>query len=130
MTSALAEILRLMDANVGEPSGDPVSDGDRRGGWPVSESSADADEQLPVSPATRLKLHPLRRRADGADSVVIGRVETGDFVAVPPIAVKVIELLGRGLSVADVQARMRTETGSDVDVAEFAADLIELGFVA
>lgn len=96
----------------------------------MSESSADADEQLPVSPATRLELHPLRRRADGADSVVIGRVETGDFVAVPPIAVKVIELLGRGLSVADVQARMRTETGSDVDVAEFAADLIELGFVA
>lgn len=78
---------------------------------------------------TRVRLHRLASRADG-DGYVVGRVATGEFVAVPAVARRALDLLGEGRTVAEVRAWLRAETGEDVDVAEFVGDLVELGFVA
>ncbi|MGE5156217.1 MAG: hypothetical protein ACM3JP_01835, partial [Betaproteobacteria bacterium] len=84
-----------------------------------------------VSGASRLVLHELRcRREARADEYVIGRVDTGEFIAVPLIAGDVVELLAAGLTVDEVHDRIRADTGRDIDVAGFADDLIGLGFVS
>ncbi|MEV1144430.1 hypothetical protein [Micromonospora sp. NPDC049799] len=81
-----------------------------------------------VDGSSVVRLHPLHVRADG-DSWVVGRVDTGDFIAVPPVGHRAITLLSRG-TVDDVRARLRDETGGDVDVAAFVSALVDVGFVA
>lgn len=104
---------------------------------PASESSG-------VGEHTRLRLHPLSMRpgetideaADGSADVgvewIVGRMETGQFVAIPPVGRRVIELLDTGLSVAAAGARVRAENDheQELDIAEFVECLLELGFVA
>ncbi|MET7475656.1 hypothetical protein ABZT17_15005 [Streptomyces sp. NPDC005648] len=82
-----------------------------------------------LGPVSRVRLHDLIRRPDGAEWIV-GRRETRTFVAVPEEGIKVIQLLERGLSVGECSERLMTETGEEVDVADFVHDLIALGFVA
>jgi hypothetical protein len=78
---------------------------------------------------SRVRLHRLSQRPDG-DEWVIGRVETGEFIIVPPVAHRVITLLGQGQAIDDITARLRDETGTRFAVADFVAALDELGFVA
>jgi putative peptide zinc metalloprotease protein len=61
---------------------------------------------------------------------VIGRIETGDFIAVPGVAHRVITLLDEGCAIDDVAARLRSETGTSFAVAEFVTALDRFGFVA
>lgn len=61
---------------------------------------------------------------------MIGRVETGDFISVPEVAHRVIELLGRGHGIGEVAARLRAETGTAFAVADFVTELDALGFIA
>ncbi|MGI5492073.1 hypothetical protein [Microtetraspora malaysiensis] len=82
-----------------------------------------------VTGASRVRLHPLRTRRDG-DDWIVGRVETGDFVSFPDIGQRVIELLAEGGPIDAVAARVAAETGTTVDVADFVAGLIDVGFVA
>lgn len=84
---------------------------------------------ITVGPASRVRLHDLTWRPDGAEWIV-GRRETRTFVAVPEAGIRVIRLLERGLSVGQAQERALAETGEELDVAEFVRDLIGLGFVA
>ncbi|MEV0158406.1 hypothetical protein AB0H57_32675 [Micromonospora sp. NPDC050686] len=81
-----------------------------------------------VTGTTRVRLHPLHLRAEG-ESWIVGRVETGEFIAVPPVGQRAVTLLADG-TVDEVRARLRAETGADVDVAAFVASLVDLGFVA
>jgi putative peptide zinc metalloprotease protein len=71
----------------------------------------------------------LAERRDG-DGWVIGRTETGDFIAIPDLAHRVLILLGQGCAVDEVTARLRSETGKGFAVRNFIAALDELGFVA
>lgn len=82
-----------------------------------------------VAPSARLRLHPLAARRDG-DEWIVGRVATGDFVALPPVGVRAVEMLRDGLSVAETSARLTAETGEELDTLGFVRDLIGLGFVA
>ncbi|MFF5295981.1 M50 family metallopeptidase [Paractinoplanes globisporus] len=82
-----------------------------------------------IAGGTRVRLHDLSMRADG-DEWIVGRVETGDFIAVPALACEILRLLGEGLTIDSVRDRVRAATGEDVDVAGFAGSLMELGFVA
>lgn len=66
----------------------------------------------------------------GRDGWVIGRPETGEFIAVPDVALRVLALLGEDRTVDEVAARLRAETGTRFAVADFVAALDELGFVA
>lgn len=91
----------------------------------MSDSSSIAGT---VSGSTRVRLHPLHMRAEG-ESWIVGRVETGDFIAVPPVGHRAIVLLSHG-TVNEVRARLRDEAGSDIDVAAFVSSLVDIGFVA
>ena len=82
-----------------------------------------------VGPASRVLLHPLQTRRDG-DDYLVGRVEIGEFVAVPEVAADALGLLGEGLPVDAVRDRLRERHGRDIDVAEFVGNLVDLGFVA
>jgi putative peptide zinc metalloprotease protein len=76
-----------------------------------------------------VRFRQLSMRPD-ADGWVIGRVETGDFISVPAVAYRVITLLDAGHPIAHVAAALRAETGTDLAVGQFTADLDELGFIA
>lgn len=76
----------------------------------------------------RIRLHALHLRDEGAEWVV-GRVDTGRFVALPPIGVRVIELL-RENPVAETTRIISHEQGQYVDVPSFVVSLRQLGFVA
>jgi putative peptide zinc metalloprotease protein len=82
-----------------------------------------------VAGGSRIRLRPLSERRDGADWV-IGRPETGDFIAVPDVAHRVVALLRDGHAVDHVVARLRAETGQAFAVKSFVAALDDLGFVA
>jgi putative peptide zinc metalloprotease protein len=82
-----------------------------------------------VTGESRVRLRDLCARRDG-DGWVIGRVETGDFIAVPEVAHRVITLLGQGNAVDEVAAKLRKQTRTRFAVAEFVTALDELGFLA
>ncbi|TDC63473.1 hypothetical protein E1283_32330 [Streptomyces hainanensis] len=73
--------------------------------------------------------HPLGFRADGAEWIV-GRRDAGSYVAVPDAGVRAIRALESGATVRDTRARIRAETGQDLDVAGFVRTLAGLGMVA
>ncbi|MFG1810679.1 hypothetical protein [Streptomyces sp. NPDC049040] len=82
-----------------------------------------------VAGGSRVRLHPLQSRRAG-DEVIVGRLATGDFAAVPAVGLAVIECLGRGLTVAETRKAVLAETGEDVDVGDFVDGLAALGFVS
>src|ERR1700722_15105240 len=78
--------------------------------------------------SSRVRLRALSQRRD-RDGWGIGRPETGDFISIPDVAHRVIALLRQGLTVNEVSARLRAETGTRFAVDDFVAALDELGFV-
>ncbi|WP_405473178.1 hypothetical protein [Streptomyces canus] len=77
----------------------------------------------------RVRLHALDSRPDG-DEWIVGRRATGRFVALPEVGKQALDLLGEGLTPAEVGERLRARTGDDVDVPDFVEALLGLGFVA
>jgi putative peptide zinc metalloprotease protein len=84
---------------------------------------------IAVTSATRVTLHPLRMRASG-ETWVIGRMDTGEFATMPPVARRVIALLGDGQSVGQTVGTLYRETGRQLAVGEFVAALDQMGFLA
>jgi putative peptide zinc metalloprotease protein len=95
----------------------------------VARPAGAAAPAAPVPAGSRVRLRRLSQRRDG-DGWVIGRVETGDFIAVPDVAQRAITLLGQGHPVGEVAALLRAETGTALAVGGFVAALDDLGFVA
>ncbi|MEG3636041.1 zinc metalloprotease [Micromonospora palythoicola] len=83
---------------------------------------------MPIADRSRVRLHRLHLRPEGG-SWVVGRIDTGSFVRLPPIGHRAITLLPH-TTVGEVRTTLREESGDDVDVAEFVSDLADLGFVA
>jgi putative peptide zinc metalloprotease protein len=81
-----------------------------------------------IDDATVVTLYPLAVRADGREHV-IGRVDTGTFVAVPAVGVRAIELLDSGNACGEARRLLREEDGDDIDVVDIARSLVDLGFV-
>ncbi|GAA3713105.1 hypothetical protein GCM10022224_093290 [Nonomuraea antimicrobica] len=73
--------------------------------------------------------HELGVRHDG-DEWIVGRVDSGDFVAVPEEGLRVIRLLQDGMDREQARTHLLAETGADLDVADFVADLVAAGLVA
>ncbi|WP_213457328.1 hypothetical protein [Rhizomonospora bruguierae] len=82
-----------------------------------------------VTASTRIRLHPLRMRPDG-EQWCVGRVETGDFVVLSPIAMDALRLLDTDLPVGEVAQRLRDTQGRDIDMVDFVDNLLDLGYVA
>ncbi|TDE60383.1 M50 family peptidase [Nonomuraea mesophila] len=75
-----------------------------------------------------VELHDLSCRRE-RDEWVVGRIDTGRFIAVPEDGKRVIDLLGEKLTTTAVHDRLLAETGRDVDVDAFVEALTRYGFV-
>jgi len=95
----------------------------------TSDAELTAGTGLLVADTSRVVFHPLSMRRDG-DGWVIGRINTGDFAAMPPAAHRAIALLCAGRTVGEVTEALRRETGKDIAVADFVAQLDGMGFVS
>jgi putative peptide zinc metalloprotease protein len=84
---------------------------------------------MTLTGASRITLHDLRIRTEAREWVV-GRVDTGDFIAVPPVAGEVLRLLGTDLTIDQTRRQIQAEQGRDIDVSGFVTNLIPLGFVS
>lgn len=72
--------------------------------------------------------HPLTFQPDG-DEVTVGRLDTGSFVVLPAEGAELLRRLLAGDTPTDAGIWFAATYGEPVDVAEFVADLGELGFV-
>jgi hypothetical protein len=78
---------------------------------------------------SRVSLHLLTVRQEDGEFIV-GRVDTGTFVCLPEIGVRALEILRQGDTLHEAEARLAAEDGSTVDLQAFAAELLNLGFIA
>jgi putative peptide zinc metalloprotease protein len=98
----------------------------------LSVAAHEPGETVPGSRLTadsRVVLRPLSVRPEG-DGFMVGDLARGEFIAVPGVAVVVIDALRDGLTVTEAADRARDSAGTDVDVADFVQTLCDLGFVA
>lgn len=82
-----------------------------------------------VGPTSVLRLHELTVTPQ-AGSFVVGRADTGRFVALPEVGVAALELLAAGQTVAQAMVALTPPSAAEpVDVLAFARSLVRLGFV-
>src|SRR6266508_6330716 len=72
---------------------------------------------------TVLAVRPLSVVPEG-DEFIVGDADSGVYVVLPEVGVRTLELLRSGRSLGEVAEALAGE----VDVADFAATLLELGF--
>ncbi len=77
----------------------------------------------------RVVLHELGVRLDRGEWIV-GRVSTGDFVALPEVGMRALRLLQDGFPIGETQKRLRQETGDKLDIDSFVRQLTDSGLVA
>ena len=77
---------------------------------------------------TVVKVHPFTQQREG-DDVIIGRIETGVFLAVPPEAVELLESLAEGKSVGEVSDGYYERHGESPDLDDFLRYLETKGMV-
>ncbi|MCT2278583.1 hypothetical protein M3G91_13235 [Micromonospora chalcea] len=85
-----------------------------------------------LSAATRVRFHPLRIRPsdDDPDSVVVGRPEVGEFVELPAIGARAVELLDGGAPIGVAEERIAADHDVDLDLVDLVLALREAGLVA
>ncbi|WP_088044282.1 hypothetical protein [Bacillus sp. EAC] len=79
---------------------------------------------MELNKSSRLTMHSLGRRTVNEDETLIGRYDLGDFLIMPNIAVDIIDMFCLGKSIAEVEVITREQLGQDVDVLDFAQDLV------
>jgi putative peptide zinc metalloprotease protein len=85
--------------------------------------------ELHLDTASRVELHHLQQRRDG-DEYIVGRVDTGDFIAVPEIGAQAITLLAGGMTVGAASHELSDRFGTDLDLVDLLSGLVDVGFVA
>jgi len=75
-----------------------------------------------------VSIHPFTRQREG-EEIVIGIAETGVFLAVPPEAVEVLDLLAEGKSVGEVADLYFQGSGEASDLYDLLSYLETKGFV-
>lgn len=75
-----------------------------------------------------LAFHALTFQPDG-DEVAVGRLETGEFAVLPADGAALLRQLVNGAPPPDAAAWYERTYGESVDIADFVADLGELGFL-
>jgi putative peptide zinc metalloprotease protein len=76
----------------------------------------------------RITVLPFSRQNQGQE-VIIGRVESGQFLAIPPEAVEILEDLAQGSTVGEAQALYRERYGETPEIEDFLATMEARGFV-
>jgi putative peptide zinc metalloprotease protein len=77
---------------------------------------------------TIVAVHPFSRQHEG-EEVVIGNPETGVFLAMPPEALEVLDLLAQGMSVGQVSDLYFQKTGETPDLEDLLNHLQTKGLV-
>lgn len=77
---------------------------------------------------TVICVHPFTRQAEG-EEVIIGRVETGVFLAVPSVAVEVLDDLAQGKTIGEASDLYQQKYGEDPDLEDFLRVLEAKGIV-
>lgn len=80
------------------------------------------------TPDTVISVQPFTRQADG-EEVIIGRVETGVFLAVPSDAVELLDDLAQGRTIGEVSDRYQQKYGETPDLEDFLHLLESKGIV-
>jgi putative peptide zinc metalloprotease protein len=95
----------------------------------TGQASTAVQPTLEVGPTSVLCLNTLTITPQ-AGSFVVGRADTGRFVALPEVGVAALELLAAGQTVAQATVAVTPPSASEpVDVLAFARSLVRLGFV-
>jgi putative peptide zinc metalloprotease protein len=81
-----------------------------------------------VDPDSRVVMHDLTFRHEDGE-VLVGRPETGVFVAIPEIGAEILTMLGNGMPIGMVGDQLKLAHGADVDLDEFLDELLAVGFV-
>ena len=77
---------------------------------------------------TKVAVFPFTRQAEGGE-VVIGRVDTGVFLALPLEAIEILDTLAAGETVGRAQEIYREKHGETPEMEEFLGFLASKGFV-
>ncbi|MBI6546413.1 MAG: PqqD family protein [Cyanobacteria bacterium NC_groundwater_1444_Ag_S-0.65um_54_12] len=87
--------------------------------------------QYPTSIASeaRLQLHALNIRCEDGEYIV-GRPDIGEFIGLPPVGVRIIELISQGATPRLAEEQLAAECGEVIDVTAFIEQLLEVGFIA
>lgn len=72
--------------------------------------------------------HVVVRREDD-DEYVVGDPASGNFVVVPGVGARLVELLATGHTVGEAAEQVERETGEPVDAVDFVAALVEAGVI-
>lgn len=72
--------------------------------------------------------HLVVRRED-EDEYVIGDPASGNFVAVPEIGARLVELLAAGHTIAEAAEELERETGEVIDALDFVEVLVDSGII-
>src|SRR5436305_3767340 len=99
----------------------------RGAGRGMTAAAAVAEPASGLMPDDVLAVRALTVVSEG-DEFIVGDPQTATYVVLPQVGVQVIELLREGRTIASAAAEASHAAGEDVDVAGFAASLIELGF--
>ncbi|HLJ88491.1 MAG TPA: hypothetical protein VKZ53_16850 [Candidatus Angelobacter sp.] len=84
---------------------------------------------MPKYPRTsHIVVEPYTRQQEG-NEIIIGRVETGLFVAVPPEAVDVLERLSEGDTVGEVSDHYQRQYGEIPDLEDFLSLMESKGII-
>jgi putative peptide zinc metalloprotease protein len=92
-------------------------------------TSLTGSDQIRLSPQSSIRLHPLARQREGSEWIV-GRIDTGNLIALPHVGVQLIALLDEGASLDETRRRLLASVGRPVNVEQFTRQLLNLGFVA
>lgn len=84
---------------------------------------------LRIEADSRTEFFDLAMRAEGEDELIVGRIDTGDFIALPTVGAAIIRHLQAERSIAQTEQAVLEQEGEQVDVADFVAELASLGFV-
>ncbi|HEV2782175.1 MAG TPA: hypothetical protein VGX25_22515 [Actinophytocola sp.] len=103
----------------------------RRGADPAGagRGGLTVDPLPPLTEDSRLVLKELTVVPEDGEHLV-GDPQTGVYVAVPRIAVTLIERLRGGATLGQAGQAASVEAGEEVDAVDFGQTLVELGFVA
>jgi hypothetical protein len=93
---------------------------------PAPTAPPTSPEELEAPEERTLLFGALSVTPDG-DDFMVGDPERGAYAVLPAIGVRVIELLRSGRSVAEAGRIVSAEAGADVDVGEFADELVDIG---
>jgi putative peptide zinc metalloprotease protein len=81
-----------------------------------------------ITPDSLITFYPLSIRQED-ETYIAGRIATSEFVALPEVGGKTIELLQQGYSLFEVTEILKDTDDVEVDVEDFVKSLISLGFV-